>query len=382
MWNPGQYEQFRAQRSKPFFDLLQRVDLPGARHVVDLGCGTGALTATLADRWPAAYVVGIDSSAEMLARAEGHGVPGRLEFREADLRDWQPEEPVDLIVSNATLQWVPEHLSLLGRLGAFLAPGGVLAFQVPGNFREPTHTLLRDLRQSPRWRETVGDGADRTVAVHEPGDYLHTLLEAGLQPEVWETTYVQLLAGDDPVLEWVKGTALRPVLSQLGAADAQEFLRDYAGMLRDAYPPGPRGTVLPYRRIFAVARREGASQPAAIAAIDHVQVAIPVGGEDAARGFYGGLLGLAEVPKPPVLAARGGCWFRGHRTEVHVGVDKDFRPAKKAHVALSVPDLEGLAQRLAAGGAPVTWDEELAPRRRFYTDDPFGNRIELLEPQA
>ena len=382
MWDPGQYEQFRAERSKPFFDLLQRVEIPGARRIVDLGCGTGALTAALSRRWSAAHVLGIDSSAEMLARAEGHGVPGRLEFRPADLRDWRPDEPVDLIVSNATLQWVPEHLSLLRRLSSFLAPGGVLALQVPGNFREPTHTLLRDLRRSPRWREKVGDGADRTVAVHEPTDYLQALLEAGLRPEVWETTYVQLLAGEDPVLAWVKGTALRPVLSKLGASDAREFLREYAALLRNAYPPGPRGTVLPYRRIFAVARRQGASQPAAIAAIDHVQLAMPADGEDAARGFYAALLGLVELPKPPPLAARGGCWFGGHRTEVHVGVDEDFRPARKAHVALSVPDLDGLAQRLAGGGARVTWDAELAPRRRFYTDDPFGNRIELLEPQA
>ncbi len=382
MWDPAQYERFAAQRSRPFFDLLDRIDLPGARRVVDLGCGSGELTAALLRRWPAATVLGVDSSAEMLARAEAHAVPGRLEFRRLDLREWTPDEPADVVFSNATLQWVPEHLDVLRRLAGYLAPGGVLAFQVPGNFREPSHTLLRDLRLSPRWRDRVGAGADRTVAVHEPADYLQALLAAGLDAEVWETTYVQLLQGPDPVLEWVKGTALRPVLAVLDEAEQAEFLAAYGTALREAYPAGEHGTVLPYRRLFAVARRPGAAQPPTVAAVDHVQLAIPAGGEDRARAFYGALLGLAEAAKPPALAARGGCWFRGHRTELHMGVDQDFRPARKAHVALSVPDLDGLAARLGDGGAPVTWDAELAPRRRFYIDDPFGNRIEVLEPQA
>jgi trans-aconitate 2-methyltransferase len=381
-WDPQQYQRFGDERARPFFDLLARVDVPAARRVVDLGCGPGQLTAALSRRWPAARVVGIDSSPEMLAEAKVLEVPGRLEFRQQDLREWRPDEPVDVLVANATLQWVPGHIDLLGVLAGHVAPGGTLAFQVPGNFEAPSHRAILDLRRSPRWRDLLGADADRGAGVCQPGDYLAALAAAGLHADVWETTYQHLLPGDDAVLEWVKGTALRPVLARLDGSEQKEFLAELAARLRAAYPKGEHGTLLPFRRIFAVGRRGGAAQPASVTGLDHVQVAIPTGGEDAARGYYADLLGLVEAPKPPVLAARGGCWFRGHGTEVHLGVEAEFRPARKAHVAFVVHDLDGLADRLAAAGRSVTWDDELAPRRRFYSDDPFGNRVELLAPQA
>lgn len=382
MWDPKQYARFGEERSRPFHELLGRVDAAGARRVVDLGCGDGALTATLRERWPAARVEGIDSSPEMVEAARRHEVPGELEFCVGSVQQWAPAEPVDVLVSNAALQWVPGHLALLDRLAAALAPGGHLAFQVPGNFDAPTHRIVDELCAEPRWREALGSEPGKgRPASHEPEEYLEALLALGLEADVWETTYRHVLQGDGAVLEWLKGTRLRPVLAALDPAERDELLRELGGRLERAYPPGEHGTVLPFRRIFAVARSTAAARERspAVAGLDHVQVAMPAGAEDVARAFYAGALGLAERPKPEPLASRGGCWFRGHGVEIHLGVEADFRPARKAHVALSVDRLDDLAARLGAGGHPVRWDDALAGRRRFYTDDPFGNRLEMLD---
>jgi trans-aconitate 2-methyltransferase len=255
-WDPGQYLRFADLRGRPFAELTARIGADEASYVVDLGCGTGELTATLADRWPDATVIGLDSSPDMIATAQQHAIPGRLTFDVADLHGWQPERPVDVLTANAVLQWVPGHLDLLGHFADSLAPGGWLGFQVPDNFAEPSHTLLRELRLSPRWREQLGAGADRTAGVERPETYLRTLIEVGLTPDVWQTTYQQVLPGEDAVLEWVKGTALRPVLSLLGdKGEREEFLDSYSAALRKAYPQESFGTVFPFRRTFAVAHR-------------------------------------------------------------------------------------------------------------------------------
>jgi trans-aconitate 2-methyltransferase len=376
-WDPRQYEQFAAERSRPFRDLVGRIDLPGAREIVDLGCGTGSLTAELLERWPAAHIVGVDNSPEMLAETRSREVPGRLEFELADVRDFQPDQPLDIVVSNAALQWVPDHLPVLARLSSFVRPGGYLALQVPGNFSEPTHRLLAELLKSAPWGSALPDDL-ATPASYQPDEYLWALLDCGLVASSWETTYFQLLRGENAVLEWMKGAALRPVLTALAPERHETFLADYSALLQSAYPATARGTVLPFRRVFAVGRRPGAAQAAAVAGLDHAQLAMPVGLEAEARAFYCGVLGLVEVPKPPALAVRGGCWFNGHRAEVHLGCEADFRPATKAHVGLTVTDLDDMAACVHAGGHRVTWDEELSPRRRFFTDDPFGNRIEIL----
>ena len=380
-WDPAQYGRFARERARPFEDLMSRVDLPWAGSVLDLGCGPGTLTARLAERWPGARVVGVDSSEAMLAEARGRAVPGRLELRHGDVRSFEPDGPVDVVVTNATLHWVPGHLELLGRFASFLAPGGVLALQVPGSFAEPIHVLLRQLAGSARWRPLIDGRTGPWPASHDPADYLAELQAAGLEASAWETTYVQVLGGPDAVLEWAKGTALRPVLGALAPSEADAFLAEYASALRTAYPPQPGGAVLPYRRVFAVGRRPmtGAARPV-VSALDHAQLAMPAGREDDGRSFYVGVLGLVEAPKPPELAARGGCWFRGVGTELHLGVDPDFRPAAKAHVGLRVVGLDALAERLAEAGRPVRRDDGLAPTRRLFTEDPFGNRIELLEP--
>jgi trans-aconitate 2-methyltransferase len=255
-WDPQRYLRFAGERARPFADLLARVDAPAPRTVVDLGCGTGALTAGLAARWPTADVTGVDSSAQMLAAAERHAVPGRVRFVRDDVQRWQPAGPVDVLVSNAVLHWVPGHEGLLRRWAGLLAPGGWLAVQVPGNFRAPTHALLAEVCRSPRWADRLAGVSPRADAVLEPAGYLAVLESAGLAADVWETTYLHVLTGADPVLGWVSSTVLRPVLARLDESDAAELTGSYAAALRAAYPPRADGTtVLPFRRVFAVGFR-------------------------------------------------------------------------------------------------------------------------------
>ena len=254
-WDPDVYATYADERSRPFVELVRRIDVASPADVVDLGCGPGELTATLLRLWPQARVVGVDSSVDMIAAAREHEVDGRLSFVHADVASWAPDGPVDVVVANALLQWVPGHVGLLATFTSWLRPGGALAFQVPDNFDEPSHTLLRELRTSPRWSQRLGAGADRAIGVERPETYLQALVGLGLVADVWQTTYLHVLPGDDAVLEWVKGTALRPVLSALTSEqDRAEFLGDYAALLRVAYPPQPWGTLFPFRRTFAVGR--------------------------------------------------------------------------------------------------------------------------------
>jgi trans-aconitate 2-methyltransferase len=255
-WSPAVYLRYAGERARPFADLLDRVDARAPSQVVDLGCGEGTMTATLAERWPSARVTGVDSSPEMLASAAESAVPGRLEFLRGDVAAWVPDAPVDDAVSNAVLHWLPGHERLLTRWADWLAPGGWLAVQVPGNFRAPTHALLTELCRSPRWAARLADAGPRPDTVLEPAGYFDVLAAAGLAPDVWETTYLHVLSGPDPVLGWVRSTVLRPVLALLEDDAAAEFTAEYAAALRAAYPPRPDGTtLLPFRRVFAVARR-------------------------------------------------------------------------------------------------------------------------------
>jgi trans-aconitate 2-methyltransferase len=264
-WDPAQYLRHAGHRARPFTDLLARVgDLPGEPpRIADLGCGPGNVTALLAARWPTAHITGYDNSPEMLDRAHvEHAGPtpggGRLDFAPADARTWVPAEPCDLIVSNATLQWVPGHAERFADWIATLRPGGTFAFQVPGNFAAPSHRLMRELAGSERWRDRLDGVLRHEDAVATPEAYLERLTALGCTADVWETTYIHLLTGEDPVLDWVKGTGLRPVLTALAcdAAAREEFLAAYRAALRTAYPAGPHGTAFPFRRIFAVARKE------------------------------------------------------------------------------------------------------------------------------
>lgn len=267
VWDPEQYSTYADHRARPLRELLARVpELPGPTpRIADLGCGPGAPTALLAARWPGAHVTGYDNSDAMLERAAAHAGPtpggGTVDFVPADLATWRPDERYDLLFSNAAFQWWPRHTEAFEDYVQALTPGGTLAFQVPGNFGAPSHVLLDELRNSARWRDRVG-APGRTDAVRSPAEYAAALAPLGCTVDAWETTYLQILHGEDPVLEWTKGTALRPVLTRLAddpqARDA--FLAAYAAALREAYPPGPYGTVFPFRRIFVVAvkRPEGA----------------------------------------------------------------------------------------------------------------------------
>jgi trans-aconitate 2-methyltransferase len=255
-WDPAAYLCFADERARPFGELMARVRAGDPRVVVDLGCGEGALTASLAGRWPGARITGVDSSPEMLAAAAAHALPGRVAFVHSDVREWVPAEPVDVLLTNAVLHWVPGHARLLLRWAAALAPGGELAVQVPGNHRAPTHALLAELCAAPRWADRVTDVAPRRDAVLEPAGYLDVLTGAGLAVDAWETTYLHVLTGEDPVLAWVRSTVLRPVLARLDAAAAAELTAAYAAALREAYPRRPDGTtLLPFRRVFAVGTR-------------------------------------------------------------------------------------------------------------------------------
>jgi trans-aconitate 2-methyltransferase len=258
VWDPQQYLRFDGERTRPLRELLARVpELPAAPTVLDIGCGPGNSTAAIRQRWAAARITGIDNSPEMLATARSPQGEPTADYLLADAAAYDPAPArPDLIVSNATLHWIPGHLGLLPRWADALEPGGVLAFQVPGNFDEPSHVLLGELRRSARWHRLLGDDS-RPAAVHTPAEYLDALLAAGCTPDVWETTYSTLLTGPDPVLEWTRGSALRPVLARLTEpADREAFLAEYAAELRRAYPAEPHGTVFPFRRIFAVAVRD------------------------------------------------------------------------------------------------------------------------------
>jgi trans-aconitate 2-methyltransferase len=260
-WDPSQYLRHADHRARPFADLLARVPaLPRTpARIADLGCGPGNVTTLLAERWPAAHITGYDNSPEMLAKAETLAGPtpggGRLDFAHGDARTWTPSAPYDLIISNATLQWIPGHTDSFPAWVTGLTPGGTFAFQVPGNFDAPSHQLMRELAHSARWKDRLADALRHDDAVHTPAAYLEHLTALGCSADVWETTYLHLLEGEDPVLDWVKGTGLRPVLTELGAVDAEAFVAEYRAALREAYPPTEHGTVFPFRRIFAVATK-------------------------------------------------------------------------------------------------------------------------------
>ena len=255
-WDPARYTQFSSHRDRPFFDLAARIDARDPAWVADLGCGTGALTAVLAARWPGSPVTGIDSSEDMIREAQARS-GGNLTFAQGRIQDWEPSPGPGVLLSNAALQWVPGHTDLLARWAKAVEPGSWLAVQVPGNFNAPSHVLMRELAESPRWRPALAGVLRGGDSVAEPVQYLELLVEAGMEADVWETSYQQVLTGPNPVLDWVRGTALRPVMAALDPQDYAAFEAEYGALLNEAYPPNPWGTVFPFRRIFMVAGKSG-----------------------------------------------------------------------------------------------------------------------------
>jgi trans-aconitate 2-methyltransferase len=250
-WDPTQYGRYSAQRGRPFFDLVTQVGATAPAAVVDLGCGAGDLTLTLARRWPRAAVRGLDASREMIDAAPADA-PVAFAVGTAEEFD---ATGIDVLISNAALQWVPDHRRLLPQWARQLNDDGWLAFQVPSNFDAPSHRLMRELADSPHWRERLSGVLRGSDTVGAPAAYLDLLAGEGLAVDAWQTEYQHVLQGPDPVLEWVRGTALRPVLAVLSDDEAAEFNAEYAALLRAAYPARPYGTVFGFLRTFVVAHK-------------------------------------------------------------------------------------------------------------------------------
>ena len=249
-WDPERYLTYADERGRPFVELVARIDAEAPRRVVDLGCGAGNLTVLLAERWPGASVLGVDFSAEMVAAAPAEA---GVEFAVGDIVGWTSDEPVDVLVSNAALQWVPGHLDLLPGLVAQVAPGGWLAFQVPGNFDEPSHTLRRELAAEPPYDAHTHDV--HSPDAHDAATYLRALRDLGCEVDAWETTYLHVLHGEDPVFTWISGTGARPTLQALPDDLRPAYEEELKRRLRAAYPARDGAVVLPFRRVFVVARR-------------------------------------------------------------------------------------------------------------------------------
>jgi trans-aconitate 2-methyltransferase len=252
MWNPDVYLAFADHRGRPFFDLLSRVGAQEPRRVADLGCGPGNLTVTLGERWPYAVIEAVDSSPEMVQAACDRGLNAVV----GDLADWSPQPDTDVIVSNAALQWVPGHDELVVRWASAMAPGSWIAFQVPGNFDAPSHRAVRTIAGRAEFADQLGDlRFSQGNIVDTPVRYAELLSAAGCTVDAWETTYIQQLTGETPVLDWISGTALTEVKERLSDEQFLQYRSEIIPLLAEAYPMRPDGsTFFPFRRIFVVAQ--------------------------------------------------------------------------------------------------------------------------------
>jgi trans-aconitate 2-methyltransferase len=251
-WDPAQYRKFTGHRLRPAVDLLGRLPLDAPQTVVDLGCGEGAVTRLLRERWPRADLTGVDGSAEMLeiAAREVTGVHWNL----GDIRTWAPPAPVDLMFSNAALHWLEDHASLFPHLAEAVKSGGIMAVQMPRNFAAPSHTLITDVARDGPWRERLTPLL-RPEPVAALEFYYDLLASRAASLDMWETEYLQVLEGDNPVAEWTKGTWLRPLLAALDDEERQRFESEYRKRVAQAYPRRQDGrTLYPFRRLFLVAQ--------------------------------------------------------------------------------------------------------------------------------
>ncbi len=259
-WNPTLYARFTDERTRPIADLLARVhfdapiDLGAPRCIVDLGCGAGASTGPLLERWPEADVLGIDTSTAMLKKARA-AVPG-ARFASADVATWAPDAPVDLLFSNATLQWVPDHSALLPRLMRHLVPGGVLAVQIPDNLDEPSHALMREVAAEAPFADLLRDAAGARAPLLSLESLYDTLTPLASRMEIWRTTYVHPLACPEAIVEMFSSTGLRPFLDPLPVDLRTDYLARYTARIAEAYPRCADGRVLlRFPRLFWVAVR-------------------------------------------------------------------------------------------------------------------------------
>lgn len=254
-WNPGQYLKFDRQRLRPALDLIGQIQIDAPATVCDLGCGPGNITRLLTERWPTACVVGVDRSPEMLAKAAAEA--STVNWREGDIAEFSPERPVDVMFSNAALHWLDDHDSLFPRLLGGVSPGGVLAVQMPRNHGAPSHTLMAEAARSGPWAPVL-EPTLREAPVAGPEVYYDLLTPLAASVDIWETEYAQILEGADAVFEWVRGTALKPLLDALDGAGNPDwrdgFVSGFKDRLNGAYPRRTDGkTLFPFRRLFILA---------------------------------------------------------------------------------------------------------------------------------
>jgi trans-aconitate 2-methyltransferase len=255
MWDADQYSKFSKERSRPFDDLMAQVTAERPASIVDLGCGTGGLTRRLAERWPGARVLGVDSSPDMLEKSQSLAIPGRLEFARADIAQWASDGPIDLIVSNAALHWLADHEALFTRLASMLAPAGTLAVQMPDRFQTPSQDAIEAAASDPRWSSSLAGVGLHRESARPLVWYVRHLRDLSLAVNAWQTTYVHVLSGENPVLDWLKGTALRPLLARLDSSQADDFLSEVGTRLKATYAPTGSVTFFPMPRLFFVATR-------------------------------------------------------------------------------------------------------------------------------
>ena len=257
-WDPTQYVRFADHRIRPALELLARIDHHYPASVVDLGCGTGEMARIMKARWADAQVTGLDHSSDMLREASA--ADGEVGWQKDDITTWTPDRPVDVIFSNAALHWLPDHRDLFPRLTSYLAPGGVLAVQMPLSWPEPSHVLMREiLEEGGLGRTPLGPESLRIRLgrnwVADPTYYYDILTPLVDSMDIWTTRYLQVLQGFEPVFEWVKGTGLRPVLESLDGPDLDRFVAAYREGLIATYPPrGDGTTIYPFPRLFIVAK--------------------------------------------------------------------------------------------------------------------------------
>lgn len=254
-WNPALYRRYEDERTRPAQDLLARVLLTEVSRVVDLGCGPGNSTELLVHRFPGAQVVGTDNSEAMLVSARERLPQARFEF--SDISSWQPETPPDLIYANAALQWVPDHATLIPRLFAALAPGGVLAIQMPDNRQEPTHRIMRELASEAPWANAIGDADKLRTGLLGIEGYYDLLAADAAKVDVWRTAYQHPMASGAAIVEWVRGTGLKPFVDRLTPQLQASYLAEYERRIDAAYPPRADGRrLLAFPRMFIVAQRK------------------------------------------------------------------------------------------------------------------------------
>jgi trans-aconitate 2-methyltransferase len=254
-WSAKQYTVFEDERTRPVRDLVSAVPAIEGRSVVDLGCGPGNSTEVLAARFPHAQVQGIDSSADMIDAARRRLPQAR--FAIADVQEWKDPGPFDVILANALLQWVPDHAAVLPALAAKLTRGGALAIQMPDNLHDPAHQLMRETAAAGPWAQALADASASRVAVGSAPEYYDLLRPVCAKVDIWRTTYYHALSGGAAaIVEWFKGSGLRPFLEPLDLRERAAYLERYTAAVARAYPPLPDGSVLlPFPRLFIVAIR-------------------------------------------------------------------------------------------------------------------------------